>query len=215
MNDEMDVRRLPVYLLLDCSGSMSGEPIEAVRQGVKYLLAELRGDPQALESVSLSVITFDSSARQVSPLTELATFREPKLDANGSTALGEALTLLGSCIDREVRKTTKDQKGDYKPLVFLMTDGEPTDNWERPADAIRSRRPGNIIACGTGSSVRAETLKRITETVVMMNNYAPDTFKAFFRWVSQSVTTASQKVAAKPESAIDLPPVPPQIQIVP
>ena len=40
-------RRLPVYLLLDCSGSMTGEPIEAVRQGVKALLSELRGDPQA------------------------------------------------------------------------------------------------------------------------------------------------------------------------
>ena len=44
------IRRLPVYLLLDCSGSMSGEPIEAVKQGIKALLTELKGDPQALET---------------------------------------------------------------------------------------------------------------------------------------------------------------------
>ena len=51
-------RRLPVYLVLDCSGSMSGEPIEAVCQGVKALVADLRTDPQALETAYLSVITF-------------------------------------------------------------------------------------------------------------------------------------------------------------
>lgn len=58
-------RRLPVYLLLDCSGSMFGEPIEAVRQGLKALLSELRGDPMALETAYLSVITFESIANQV------------------------------------------------------------------------------------------------------------------------------------------------------
>ncbi|MBQ4310052.1 MAG: VWA domain-containing protein, partial [Oscillospiraceae bacterium] len=56
------IRRLPVYLLLDTSGSMTGDPIEAVRQGVKALVSELRGDPQALETAYLSVITFASTA---------------------------------------------------------------------------------------------------------------------------------------------------------
>ena len=58
-------RRLPVYLVLDTSGSMTGEPIEAVRQGVKALLADLRGDPQALETAYLSVITFNNTAQQI------------------------------------------------------------------------------------------------------------------------------------------------------
>src|SRR5690348_14856710 len=113
-------RRLPVYLLLDTSGSMAGEPIESVRQGVKELVADLRGDPQALETAYLSVITFGSSAQQVCPLTELLSFQEPTLNAAGSTPLGEALSLLDKCIDNEVRKSTPTQKGDWKPLVFLM-----------------------------------------------------------------------------------------------
>ena len=91
-------RRLPVYLLLDCSGSMMGEPIEAVRQGVKALLSELRGDPQALETAYLSVITFDSTARQITPLTELMQFKEPELNASGATALGGALKVLMDCV---------------------------------------------------------------------------------------------------------------------
>lgn len=209
------MRRLPVYLLLDCSGSMSGEPIEAVRQGMKTLLGELKSDPQALETVFLSVITFDSAARQVVPLTELILVKEPQLQATGTTALGAALKLLSERIKNEVRQTTAEQKGDWRPLIFMMTDGEPTDDWEAAADAIKSARPGNFIACAAGAGANEAVLKRVTEIVVRLNDLEPDALKQFFKWVSASVTTTSQNVAAKPDSPVDLPPPPPQIQILP
>jgi len=211
-----EARRLPVYLVLDCSGSMAGEPIEAVRAGVKALLADLRGDPQAVETAYLSVITFSSSAQQVCPLTELLAFQEPNLDASGSTAFGEAITLLEQRVDAEVRKTTQQQKGDWKPLVFLMTDGQPTDSWEAAADRIKQKRVGNIIACAAGAGADEQLLKRVTETVVVLNSLQPDALKAFFKWVTQSIKTTSynldQVVADAP---VTLPPPPPQIQIVP
>ena len=112
-------RRLPVYLLLDCSGSMMGEPIEAVRQGVKALLSELKGDPQALETAYLSVITFDSTARQTTPLTELLLFKEPQLNASGATALGEALEILMDCIHRN-------GKAIREIIPFSLIEGEST-----------------------------------------------------------------------------------------
>ncbi len=68
------MRRLPVYLLLDTSGSMYGEPIEAVKNGMQVLISTLRQDPYALETAYLSVITFDSSACQASQLTEQSAF---------------------------------------------------------------------------------------------------------------------------------------------
>ena len=70
------MRRLPVYLLLDCSGSMYGEPIEAVKNGVQVLVSTLRQDPYALETAYLSIITFDSSAKQVTPFTELSAWQQ-------------------------------------------------------------------------------------------------------------------------------------------
>ena len=68
------MRRLPVYLLLDTSGSMMGEPIESVKNGVQVMVSSLRQNPQAIETAYLSVITFDSSARQIIPLKSKVAF---------------------------------------------------------------------------------------------------------------------------------------------
>ncbi len=211
------VRRLPVYLLLDCSGSMSGEPIEAVRQGVKALLSELKGDPQALETAYLSVITFNSSARQVTPLTELMLFKEPELIASGATAMGEALNVLMNCIKNEVRQSTADQKGDWKPLVFLLTDGEPTDTSEfnNAVNMLSEGMRKNIIACAAGASANTESLKKITSNVLMMNSLSAGDMAQFFAWVSSSVKMSSKSIDAKPGEAIQLPPPPQGFVIVP
>jgi uncharacterized protein YegL len=161
MFDEMEgaTRRLPVYLLLDRSGSMFGEPIEAVKQGIKYLVSSLKKEPQAIETAYLSVISFGSDARQDVPLTELSLFKEPNLEANGTTSLGEALKILNRCLETEVKKSSPTQKGDYKPLVFVMTDGEPTDAWEGPAQEIKKKagKLANIVAVGCGPHVNTAT----------------------------------------------------------
>ncbi|ODH01465.1 tellerium resistance protein TerY [Nostoc sp. KVJ20] len=213
----MASRRLPVYLVLDCSGSMYGDPIQAVNQGVKALIAELNTDPFAIETAYLSVITFQSDAKQLSPLTELMAFQPPSLSASGATSLGAALKLLGKCFETEVKKASETQKGDWKPLVFLMTDGEPTDTWQQAASELKEKKPANIIACAAGSDANEYTLKQITEIVVKLNDLQPDTLKAFFKWVSQSIKQTSQSVAQvmADNAPVNLPPPPPQIQIIP
>ena len=212
---DASTRRLPVYLVLDCSGSMTGAPIEAVRQGMKTLLGELKSDPQALETVFLSVIVFDTTARQIVPLTELMLVKEPDFQATGTTALGAALRLLSDSIAKEVRQTTAEQKGDWKPLIFLMTDGAPTDKWQDAADAIKAKKLGNFIACAAGPSAEESTLKRITDTVVRLNDLQPDALKQFFQWVSASVATTSTGISNRGHETIKLPPPPPEIVIVP
>lgn len=211
------MRRLPVYLLLDCSGSMYGEPIEAVKNGVQVLVSTLRQDPYALETAYLSIITFDSSAQQVSPLTELAAFQQPNIQASGCTALGEALALLAKKADQEVTKTTIEQKGDWKPLVFIMTDGEPTDDLNKGLAEFKKRKWGMVVACAAGAGANTDTLKKITECVVSLDTADSATIKAFFKWVSASVSSGSMKVeetGAEATTLSELPPPPPEVNIV-
>lgn len=213
-----DVRRMPVYLLLDVSGSMSGAPIIGVEQGVQLLHNELINQPQAVEVVHLSVITFASSASQVIPLTPITSFAPPALSAGGGTSLGGALHELANALDREIIPNSATKKGDYKPLVFLLTDGEPTDSWEPELNALNSRRDkkaGSIIALGCGDSVNTSVLRQITSNVMLMTDVTPDNLRAYFKWVSASVLTVSQKAGTSSgETSAALPPAPQGFQVV-
>jgi len=210
-------RRLPVYLLIDTSGSMSGEPIEAVKNGVQMLVSALRQDPYALETAWLSVITFDSNAQVLVPLTELTAFQLPDLNAKGTTALGDGLIKVAECVSKDLVKTTPTTKGDWRPMVFLFTDGQPTDDWQKGLARFKKEKWGTVVACGVESSTDDNTLKQITECVVKLAAADSASLKAFFKWISASVSQGSKSVeqAGKDVSGLnELPPPPPEIQIV-
>lgn len=211
------MRRLPVYLLLDTSGSMSGEPIEAVKNGVQVMISSLRQNPQAIETAFLSIITFDSAARQIIPLTDLASFQMLDLKATGTTSLGEALKLVSSCMDNEVAKTTTETKGDWKPLVFIMTDGIPTDNWQSGLSEFKKRKVAFTVACAAGSGADTSVLKQITENVVSLDTADGQSISKFFQWVTASIGVSSTKVEDSGKELTEwkeLPPPPPELNIV-
>lgn len=211
------MRRLPVYLLLDTSASMYGEPITAVKNGIQILVSTLRQDPYALETAFISIITFNSKAQQIVPLTDLISFQAPDIEAQGMTALGDALALTADCIEREVIKTTEHQRGDWRPLVFLMTDGEPNHGWQAGLEKFKALKLSMVIGCAAGEEANTETLKKIANVVVRLDTADVATIKAFFKWVSASVSTTSHKVdlTKKDVTGIaDLPPPPAEITIV-
>lgn len=170
-----------------------------------------------METAHISIITFGSEARQVIPLTDILSFQEPIIEASGTTALGAALSILDNCLENEVKKSSPNQKGDYKPLVILMTDGEPTDNWETPANNIKakSKNYASIIAVGCGPQVNFETLKKISEITLKMESTQPNDFKQFFRWISTSIKTSSKSLQQDATAPIDLGAPPTGIVLIP
>lgn len=211
------MRRLPVYLLLDTSGSMTGEPIEAVKNGVQMMMHSLRQNPQAIETAYVSIITFDIDAKQIVPLTDLASFQMVDIKAQGTTSLGAALSLLADKMQSEITKTTTEQKGDWKPLVFIMTDGVPTDDWQSGLTKLKSVNKGLIVGCAAGQGADDTVLKQITDSVVRLDSADSDSIAKFFQWVTASISTTSTKVE---DSGIDLtkmeqlPPPPSELIIV-
>jgi len=198
---------------------MTGEPIEAVKNGMKMLVAGLRQDPYALETTHLSVISFNHEAKQEVPLTELSLFQEPILKASGQTGLGEALVTLSECIDREVLKTSPTHKGDWKPLIFLMTDGLPTDDWKQGLKKFENHKCAIVVACAVGPHANTHMLKEITSDVVQLDTADSNSIQAFFKWVSSSISVSNSISAEGNENkdtfgVSELPPPPPEVNIV-
>ena len=185
-----------------------GEPIQQVQDGMRMIVQELRTDPYALETAFVSIIAFAGKAQILSPLTELYKFYPPVLPIGGGTSLGKVLDTLMADMDNALVKTTEEQKGDWKPIVFLFTDGVPTDN---PTAAFakwnaKYRRKANLIAVSIGDNANTNILGQITDNVLRLNEVDAATFKSFFKWVTASIRATSVSVADMADDEVKLAP---------
>lgn len=190
------MRRLPIYFLIDVSESMVGEPIQQVEDGLSTIIQTLKTDPNAIETVWVSVIVFAGKARTIVPLQEIINFYPPKFPIGSGTSLSQGLGHLMFELRKNTVKTTAEQKGDWKPIVFLFTDGVPTDdtkaviaewkqNWQKTA---------NLIAISFGNETDNRLLGELTENVLHFKNADAAAYKHFFKWVTDSIKTSSVSV---------------------
>jgi uncharacterized protein YegL len=140
----------PVYILLDTSGSMRGEPM----------------------------------------------FYLPQLPLRGGTSLGAGLECLMTEIDSQVQRRSATARGDYKPVVYLLTDGRPTDDFQSASATWREKyaRRCDLIAIALGQSADADALKALTDKTYIFNPEAPQSYAQLARWVSASISIQSQSV---------------------
>lgn len=207
-------RRLLTYLLIDTSGSMLGEPIEAVNTGLSALLTALRQNPYALETVYLNITTFDSEIKTVLPTTALEQVNLPTIvcPKSGATLLGEGLKTIAKLTSSELRKNNASGKGDWAPMLIILTDGKPTDllEYQEAIPLIKKIGFGMIVACAAGPKADGKLLKNLTDNVFSLDTMDASGFANFFKWVSQAVSGNSQN-AGNPNDNNSLPPPPPEI----
>ncbi len=204
------MRRLPVYFLLDTSGSMFGEPIEALNNALSGMITTLRSDAQASETLWISIITFDKEVKEIMPLTDLPSFQLPEITCpqSGPTFTGKALDFLYDKLQTDIRKSTSEQKGDWKPLLFLFTDGKPSDiqQYKEAIPKIKSINFGTIVGCAAGHKADDEKLKELTDTVVHLQTADSNTLKQFFMWVSDTIEQGNKSMGVSETIALPPPP---------
>jgi uncharacterized protein YegL len=160
--------------------------------------------------VYLSIITFDIEARELFPLTPLDQVQIPAITVpgGGATFLGAALQLLLERVDRDVIKSTETTKGDWRPLVFLMTDGSPSDtqNYKAAVPEMKRRNFGNVVACAAGPKAKESVLRELTDSVYLMDTLDSNSFFNFFKWVSASVASGSSSAGLSTSNVLPPPP---------
>ena len=159
---------------------MSGAPIAAVNQGISRLIDSLRNDATAAKSVWLSVITYDKDVKVLLPLTALSEVAPLHIECpqSGPTHLGEGLQVLNECVGREVKSSV-----DQSPLLFVMTDGKPSDvqlfNEQYPV--IQQRGFAKIVGCAAGPKAKADELRKFCEPVLSIDNIDAAALAQFFQ----------------------------------
>jgi uncharacterized protein YegL len=197
--------RCPVILLLDTSGSMSGQPIQELNRGLAAFKEDVLRDAQASLSVEVAIVTF-GPVRLIQDFVTIDHFTPPKLETEGVTPMGEAIEYALDLL--ETRKQSYKDNGVlyYRPWVFLITDGAPTDAWEGAAQRVREEEAQRRMLFFT-VGVQGADMNKLRQIApperppVTLNGLD---FRALFVWLSTSMKRVS---SGKVGEAVALPPV--------
>lgn len=184
--------RCACVLLLDTSGSMSGESIAALNAGLQQFATEMREDRLAGKRVDVCVVTFGDRVDVVAEFGSAQDFYPQPLQAKGGTPMGEG---IGVGLDLLATRQTEYRANGivpYRPWIFLITDGAPTDSWARAATRIRegeARKSISFYAVGVDGA-DMDTLAQISvNEPVRLRGLA---FTDMFRWLSSSLSAVSR-----------------------
>lgn len=191
-------QRTPLVLVLDCSGSMSGEPIDQLNQGLRLLEQELKSDAIASKRVRLLLVKFGGNdlAEIAGDWTDAMDFTALTLEANGTTPTGQAVDLALTKIEEEKQGFKSAGVAYTRPWLFLMSDGQPTDDWQGAADRCRQAEQANKVAVfpiAVGSGAKPDLLGQFSSKgAAAVKRLDGLKFQELFLWLSASMKVVSQ-----------------------
>ncbi len=183
--------RCPCLLLLDTSGSMRGKPVDELNAGIRQFKDELLADEMAQKRVEIAIVSFGP----VQILTQFQTpdvFEPPTLSASGDTPIGSAIETGLTLLDQRKQAYRNNGVSFYRPWIFLITDGGPTDYWQGAAEKVKQGEAGNhfsFFAVGV-EGARIDILSQITTRQPLKLQELR--FRDLFKWLSNSLGAVSK-----------------------
>lgn len=198
-------------LLVDTSGSMSGNSIREVNDGIRIFAETVMNDSLAKGVVDVCVIEFNDTAQIVHPFAPISQFEAPTLSAGGCTAMNEAILIALDEIRRRKDLYVANGIPYYRPWMFLLTDGLPTDD-EKSGETkriLREKMDNKSVIFFPVAVEGADVVNLASYPCTRTLKINGSEFQGAFEWLSNSVisTSKSDPCAAK----LDLPPLPGEI----
>ena len=193
---ENPTARVPICLVLDVSGSMSGAPIRELNEGVRLFFDAIRADEVAQYAAEICIVTFGDTVTKKLDFMSIERQEVPTLTASGSTPMGQGVAMGLDLL--EARKEDYKRAGVdyYQPWMVVMTDGEPTDDISVSANRISSLVTGKkltVFPIAIGDSANMATLGKLSPTRPPLRLQGLN-FSEFFTWLSRSVSRVSQSM---------------------
>jgi uncharacterized protein YegL len=191
---ENPTARVPVCLVLDASGSMSGEPIKELNEGVKLFFDSIMEDEIARYSAEICIVTFATQAKMQLDFASIERQVIPKIKANGTTPMGKAVEMALELLEQRKQEYSEVGVDYYQPWMVLMTDGKPTDNINKAVEKtvkLINKNKLTIFPIGIGKNADMDVLARFSPKRVPLRLKGLN-FREFFEWLSQSVSKVSQ-----------------------
>jgi uncharacterized protein YegL len=184
--------RCPCVLLLDTSGSMAGAAIDALNRGLRTFQAALAENSLASKRVEIAVVAFNDAVEVVQPFVTADQFEPPTLAAGGRTSMGGAIAAALDMVDAEKAKYKEFGVTYYRPWIFMITDGAPTDSVDQASARLKEDERQNRIAFFAVGVAGADVarLKQIAVREPLMLQELK--FEELFVWLSNSMGRVSE-----------------------
>lgn len=184
--------RCPCVLILDVSGSMQGQPISQLNAGLQLYKDELAADSLAAKRVEVAIVTFGGSVQTACDFTTADQFKPPTLHASGDTPMGAAIARGLEMVTERKRVYRENGIMFYRPWVFMITDGGPTDAWKSAAEQVKQGEAAKsfaFFAVGVGEA-NFEILRQIAAREPLKLDGLH--FRELFQWLSNSQQSVSR-----------------------
>ncbi|MDR2596128.1 MAG: VWA domain-containing protein [Treponema sp.] len=212
LTDKIEIprRTMVLFFVIDTSGSMDGSKIGAVNTAIEEVIPAIRevSDENADAQIKISALEFSSGARWITSggPVEADQFRWNYLNAEGVTDFGAACKALNDKLS--TKAFMQEATGSFAPAVFLLSDGEPTDDWTRELAVLKKNnwfKAAVKVAIAIGDDANKDVLKEFTGTMeAVLETHNAATLKKMIKFVSVRASQVASKSSNVNDTANDL-----------